>query len=84
MYRDTDLFDYLVEVIQPKLILAHGKSVIDHLSKKYNKEFKKGVFSKINHDGHEIDIRVENHFSYQWSYNKIIALASEVRGRYAS
>lgn len=46
--RDTHLFGYLLQTIKPKLILAHGGSVIQHLSKKYNmpqlSESKRRVF----------------------------------------
>lgn len=83
IYRDTALFDYLVDTIQPKLILAHGASVIKHLSKLYGKNLVKGEFVKVNHGGQPIEVRVENHFSYQWSFKAIEELAIEVREHYA-
>jgi len=83
MYRDTALFDYLVRTIQPKVILGHGASVIKYLSKMYGKDLVKGEFIKVQHGGQSIEVRVENHFSYQWSYNAIKDLAIEIRERYA-
>lgn len=82
-YRDTALFDYLIETIQPKIILAHGASAIKHLSKLYGKELEKGIFTTVSHQGTTVDVRVENHFSYQWSFNAIKDLAVEIRNRYA-
>jgi hypothetical protein len=78
--RNTQLFDYLIETIKPKLILAHGASAIKHLSKKYQVELEKGKF--ITLEKQKFDIRVENHFSYQWSYQAIKELALEVSKKY--
>lgn len=82
IYRDTSLFDYLISVIQPKLILGHGTSVIKHLSKVYEEKLVKGEFVNVIHKGNPVEVRVENHFSYQWSFDAIRDLASEVKGRY--
>lgn len=82
--RNTDLFDYLLQTIKPKLILAHGASAISHLSEKYKMprlSESKGEF--LNIPNSSMDIRVENHFSYQWSYLKIQELALEVKNKYA-
>lgn len=80
--RDTKLFDYLISVIQPKLILGHGASVINHLSNVYGKKLVKGEFVNVVHKGNSVEVRVENHFSYQWSFDAIRHLASEVKERY--
>lgn len=80
--RDTSLFDYLISVIQPKLILGHGTSVIKHLSEVYGEKLVKGEFVNVIHKGNPVEVRVENHFSYQWSFDAIRNLASEVKGRY--
>ena len=82
IYRDTRLFDYLVETIQPKLILGHGLSTIKHLSKIFGITLHKGVFTETFMNKRKIEIRVENHFSYQWSENAIKSLANDVRNRY--
>lgn len=79
--RNTDLFDYLIQTIKPKLILANGASAISHLSKQYSMPLPKGEF--LNIPNRNMDIRVENHFSYQWSYQAIKELAEKVKNKYS-
>ena len=48
----------------------------------YNKRFEKGKYTSIKENGLCLDIRVENHFSYQWSKNGITELAEDIKSYY--
>ena len=78
-YKQTDLFEFLVETIKPKVIVGHGASTIKQLSKMYKTDLVKGQYIKIDKADWNLTIRVENHFSYQWSKNGIKNLAEDVK-----
>jgi hypothetical protein len=81
--KNPDLFNFLVETIKPKLIIGFGKPVIKFLSNFYNTNTQKSFYHKTNKVNWNLDIRYENHFSYQWSDLNIKKLAEEIEKKYS-
>ena len=77
--RNTEFFDFLLHEIGPKVVVGHGSSVIKHFSKLFGRNLEKGKYTAVSRDGVNFEVRVENHFSYQWSYDAIRNLAENVK-----
>jgi len=82
-YRKTELFEFLVNTIKPKLILGHGASVRRELSKMYSLKLERGKYIPVENNEWELDIVAEHHFSYQWSKQGIEELAQKIKQRYS-
>jgi hypothetical protein len=81
-YKKTELFEYLVNTIKPKLILGHGATVRKELSKLYGIKLKRGEYASVKNSKWKLDILTEHHFSYQWSKDGIGKFATNIKENY--
>ena len=81
-YKKTELFEYLVNTIKPKLILGHGATVRKELSKLYGIKLKRGEYASVKNSEWKLDILTEHHFSYQWSKDGIGEFATSIKDSY--
>lgn len=64
-HRETALFDYLVQVAKPRLLLVHGDKPAMHLAGVLGIAIPKGTFVPAAYDGRVIEVyRAERHFAY--------------------
>ena len=76
--RNTQIFDFLLEAIQPRLGFVHGKSAVAHLSALLRKDLILGEFTHVAYQGVSFDVVAGYHLSYQWSYDKVEQLAQRL------
>ena len=77
--RDTRVFDYLFEVLSPRVMFIHGASGIVHMEQVFKKALPPGQFETVTHNGREIDVITGPHLSRGWSYEHVDALGRQIR-----
>jgi hypothetical protein len=82
-HKNPELFKYLIDTIKPKLIIGFGNPVIKFLSNHYSTNTQKNIYHKVNSVNWDLEIRYENHFSYQWSDSGIKKLSKEIENKYS-
>lgn len=70
--RESQIFEFLVKVIKPKVIFIHGKVVMDYFESKYNVVLIKEKKNHIKLLGVETIVIPMNHLSRGWSKQKTI------------
>lgn len=82
--RTTDVFDFLIETLKPKLVLVHGKSAIRHIERLVSAQLIRGEFTTVQYKQTKFDIIAHHHLAYQWSYDKIDEVGNALRERWRS
>lgn len=77
--RDTRVFDYLFEVLRPRVMFIHGASGIAHMEQVFKTALPQGQFRTVTHNGCEVDVITGPHLSRGWSYERVDALGQEIR-----
>ncbi|EIZ9933130.1 hypothetical protein ACEV76_09450 [Vibrio parahaemolyticus] len=79
--RNRDFFEKIIGMLSPKLVLCYGKTANLAVEELLGVPIVKGEF--LSSSALSFEIRYENHFSYQWSYDAVKQLGKEVVNRYA-
>lgn len=76
--RVTDIFDFLVQTIQPKAILLHGKEAKEYFEKCIGEKLSSERFMPIEYQGSVINLMAVSHFSRGWSLKNSVALGKQL------
>lgn len=79
--RRTEVFDFLLYTIHPKLAFVHGKSAVSHLSALVGRDLRLGEFTPVKYRGVDFEVIAGHHLSYRWSYAKVEELAKLLHTR---
>jgi hypothetical protein len=78
-HRDTALFDYLLRITKPRVLLVHGDKPAKHLGNLFGVPIPKSAFVRTNYLGQTIDVyRAERHFAYV-SRDYVVRVALAIR-----
>lgn len=81
--RSTQVFEFLLSQIQPRLLLVHGREAVkglqDHLGQSIQKPEQ-----EVTIQGRATQVLTIQHLSYQFSANKAVAVADQIHQRLAS
>jgi hypothetical protein len=80
-YRDTELFDFMLSVAKPRVLLVHGSKPIEHVARMLGVSIEKDTFTPAVH----LDIRLEvfaavRHFAYV-SRNYVASVGEKIKAR---
>lgn len=79
--RSTEVFDYLIATLKPKVLLVHGRSAVRHLQRLTSTDFVRGEFASVRYRNVAFDVLAHHHLSYQWSFAKVDELGRTLRRR---
>lgn len=80
-HQDTALFDFMLEVAKPSVLLVHGNTPIKHLSGLLDVLLPKGRFVAANYRGRSMYVfAAERHFAYV-SREYVASLGAQIRIR---
>jgi hypothetical protein len=64
-YQTTDLFDFMVDAVKPRLLFVHGNSPILHLSRLLKARIEKDAFTSASYLGQPLEIYAScRHMAY--------------------
>ncbi len=72
--RESSVFEYLLEIIKPKILFIHGNEVIEYFEKLYGIKIVKDKIDKFEILGTKTNILAMNHLSRGWSKQKSLEL----------
>lgn len=91
----TEVFDFLLKTVRPRIVFAHGKSVVNHLNdlneltgseipfhKLNEADCPLDLFTKVKFDGFTFDVVAGPHLSRGWSYHRVEALGEVLADRH--
>jgi len=84
-HQETALFDYLMEITKPKVLLVHGNKPSTHLEKLFGfgVELPKDEFTSVTYKGETLEVyRSKRHFS-RVSIDYVTSVASEIKAHIA-
>jgi hypothetical protein len=79
--KQTDVFDYLVESIRPRILFVHGGPTIKHIQRRLSIKLVKNEFVQAKYHGTEVDILARDHLIYQTTYKAVDDLGNRLRDR---
>jgi hypothetical protein len=65
--RSTRIFDFLLDEIRPKAILAHGRAVVEHLEKLTGQSLRLDSVQRVKLGGQQVVLYPRHHLSFQLS-----------------
>lgn len=77
-HRHTEIFDWLVKVIQPKLIVTQNSEVSRYFERVTNKTLKRNEFNAVMYQGQPCVILPISHLSKKWTFAEIGVLRESV------
>lgn len=80
-YKQTDVFDFLLKRLAPRVVFVHGRSAVTHLQRLTDARIERGAFTPVRYQGVAFDVFAGHHLAYQWSYAKVEQLGRELRSR---
>ncbi len=82
-HRDTALFDYLMKIAKPHVLLVHGNKPSTHLEDLLGVVLPKGKFTSAIYQGETLEVyRSERHFAYV-SREYVASVANEIKAHLA-
>ena len=72
--RESSVFEYLLEIIKPKILFIHGNEVIEYFEKLYGIKIVKDKIDKFEILVTKTNILAMNHLSRGWSKQKSLEL----------
>jgi hypothetical protein len=78
-FRDTAVFDYLLETIRPKVLFVHGAEGIRHMERLTGLSLFRDRFITVKLRGRRMWMVVGRHLSRGWSYAKVDDLGKQLR-----
>ncbi|MBL7224349.1 MAG: hypothetical protein ISS72_10885 [Candidatus Brocadiae bacterium] len=82
--RDTRVFDYLLEVLTPKVVFAHGASAIEYFERLAGSALPYDQFTSVSVRGMRIDVITGQHLGRArrgWTYERFEELGRALRQR---
>jgi hypothetical protein len=79
--RTTEVFDFLVKSLQPRVVFVHGRSAAMYLQDLAGTLIGRGAFAAVHHQGITFDVLAGHHLSYQWSYAAVEQLGRDLHAR---
>lgn len=80
--KNSEIFEILIEELNPKIIILHAKDSLKIFNKIYDKNIKQGKFENIQiKEGIQIKVKAVNHFSRGWSKDSIYELTDEINAQ---
>lgn len=80
--KRTEVFNYLIETLKPKILLVHGRSAVRHLQDLTSTSFERGKFTPVRYTNDVVfDVISHYHLSYQLSFEKVDELGEKLRRR---
>lgn len=77
--RKSEVFEYLLETIKPKIIFIHGNEVKDYFEKLYNINIAKDKIQLFKILGIDVKILAMNHLSRGWGMEKSVNLGETLK-----
>jgi len=78
-YRESSVFEYLLESIRPKIVFIHGNEVIEYFEKLYTIKIVKNKVENFEVLGTKTKILAMNHLSRGWSKEKSLQLGTKLK-----
>lgn len=82
--RTTDVFDFLIETLRPKIVFVHGRPAIRHIERLVSAQLIRGAFTTVTFNHATFDVCAHHHLTYQCSYEKIDGVGKALRERWRS
>jgi hypothetical protein len=80
-HRTTEVFDFLLERLAPRIVFVHGRSAIAHLVRLTGAQIARGAFTSVWYRGIAFDVYAGHHLAYQWSFAAVDQLGRTLRAR---
>ncbi|GMN07183.1 hypothetical protein MTsPCn5_25720 [Croceitalea sp. MTPC5] len=77
--RKSEVFEYLLETIKPKIIFIHGNEVKEYFEKLYNITLTKDKIQPFKILGIDVKILAMNHLSRGWGKEKSVRLGETLK-----
>ncbi len=78
--KSTSVFDYMLSVVKPKVLIVHGNTPTEHLQLLLEVNLTKDCFTQASYEGLTFDIyRAKKHFSRGVSYEYLRELACSIQ-----
>ena len=80
--RDTEVFNYLLSVVQPKLLFVFGNSPIKALTATFGvAALPKNQFTSCAYRGNSFQVFTTSHLSRGWSMQRVAELGQQLKAR---
>lgn len=76
--QDTQIFDFLLHSVQPKIVISHGKDANQYLATRYQQQVNQDHWVELTHQGQTFCWYATSHLSRGWSYDKLDALGKKI------
>jgi hypothetical protein len=77
--RRTDVFDFLLRTIEPRLLFVHGRPAICYLEKRTACVLKLGQLQQVVLDGRSVSVFPRYHLSFQFGKRQCAILGEQLR-----
>jgi len=79
--RTTEVFDFLLDELKPRVLFVHGRSGIEHLQRRTGALLAPGTSTRVRYQGIIFDVIARHHLSYQCSYAEADQIGCALRDR---
>ncbi len=79
--KKTEIFEFLINEIKPKIVVLHGKSVKDFFRKNYDDRISDDDFTEINITNFRTLAYSTKHLSRRWSFEKLEELGKRIHNK---
>lgn len=76
--QESTVFDFLIETVQPRILISHGNEANQHLAEFFGQAVNKDQWVKFEHQGQTLYWYATSHFSRGWSYDRLGTLSDEI------
>ncbi|MFZ3193034.1 MAG: hypothetical protein WA154_07495 [Moraxellaceae bacterium] len=76
--QDTQIFDFLLHSVQPRIVISHGKDANQYLATRYQQQVNQDHWVELTHQGQTFCWYATSHLSRGWSYEKLDALGQQI------
>lgn len=81
-HKKTEVFDFLLERLEPRVVFVYGRSAVAHLQRLTGAQIEYGVFTTVRYHEVAFDLFAGHHLAYQWSYAEVEQLGRALQARY--
>ena len=80
-HRDTKLFDFMLQVAMPRVLIVHGNKPISHLERLLDTAIQKDGFTSASYHGIGLEVfAAQRHFAYV-SRDYVMSIATKIKDR---
>lgn len=76
--RRTDIFDWLVDIVQPKLIVTQNSDVSKYFERITGQILTRNAFNTVNYRDHLCVILPISHLSKKWTFSEVASLRESI------